>query len=388
MKLFLLYSFRNLVTRRVTTIFTALGMGLVVFVFASVLMLAEGLKKTLIATGSYENVIVIRKGSGTEVQSGIDNNQAALIEVQPEIAIDNSGQKVVAKELVVLIGLPKIVTKKVSNVVIRGVSSQSLYLRKQIELIKGRMPKWGTTEIIVGKKIAENFEGVQIGKTIRFAQTNWHIVGVFDAGATGFNSEIWADVEQLKQSFKRPTYSSVTFRLSNKNTFSLLKDRLEKDPRLTVEALREVDYYEAQSAMMAKLIKVMGVSTTFIFSIAAILGAMITMYAAVAQRRVEIGTLRALGFQKSTILFSFLAESLILSLIGGAFGLFLASFMRLYTVSTMNWQTFSELAFSFELTPTIVGQSLIFSLSMGCLGGLLPSYQASREKIVDALRSD
>lgn len=388
MKLILLYSFRNLIRRKLTTILTASGMALVILVFSSVLMLSEGLKKTLVKTGTPDNVVVIRKSSGSEVQSGVDKDQASIIEVSPEISLNYEGRKMVAKELVVLIGLAKKGTNKLSNVVIRGIMDMSMPLRSQVKLKDGRMIRWGSNEIIVGNKIAENFDSVKIGSILNFGQRQWQVVGIFDGGTTGFSSEIWADVEQLKQAFRRPNYSSIIFRLANPRDYENIKERLEKDPRLTVEVKTEVKYYEDQSAMMAKFIKVLGVSMTIVFSIGAILGAMITMYSAVAQRKNEIGTLRALGFQKTTILTTFLVESLLLSLIGCMFGLFLSSFLQLYTISTMNWQTFSELAFSFTLTPGIILQSLIFSLIMGALGGLIPALRASRQKIVDALRTD
>lgn len=388
MKLILLYSLRNLIRRKLTTILTASGMALVILVFSAVLMLSEGLKKTLIKTGTPDNVVVIRKSAGSEVQSGVDKDQARIIEVSPEIALNNEGKRMVAKELVVLIGLTKKETDKLSNVVIRGIMEMSMPLRNQVKLKEGRMVRWGSNEIIVGNKIAENFDGVKIGNTLNFGQRQWLVVGIFDAGTTGFSSEIWADVEQLKQAFRRPNYSSMIFRLSNSQNYKEIKERLEKDPRLTVEVKTEIEYYEDQSAMMAKFIKVLGVSMTLVFSIGAILGAMITMYSAVAQRKKEIGTLRALGFQKTTILIAFLVESLFLSFIGCLGGLFLSSFLQFYTISTMNWQTFSELAFSFTLTPEIILQSLIFSLVMGALGGLVPAVRASRQKIIDALRTD
>lgn len=388
MKLILLYSFRNLVRRKLTTTLTALGMALVIFVFSAVLMLSEGLKKTLVKTGTRNNVVVIRKSAGSEVQSGVDKDQARIIEVLPEIALSDEGKRMVAKELVVLIGLTKKGTDKLSNVVIRGIMEMSMPLRSQAKLKEGKMIKWGSNEIVVGTKIAENFDGVQIGSVLNFGQRQWRVVGIFDGGTTGFSSEIWADVEQLKQAFRRPNYSSMIFKISNSRDFEILKERLEKDPRLTVEVKTEIQYYEDQSAMMAKFIKVLGVSMTLVFSIGAILGAMITMYSAVAQRKNEIGTLRALGFQRSTILTAFLVESLLLSFIGCFFGLFLSSFLQLYTISTMNWQTFSELAFSFTLTPKIILQSIIFSIVMGTLGGLVPALKASRQKIVDALRAD
>ena len=385
MKIPLLYSVRNLWTRRLTTVLTASGMALVVFVFSAILMLAEGLQKTLVDTGSYDNVVVIRKASVSEVQSGVERLQASIIETQPEIAIGSHGKPLVAKELVVLINLPKRGSNKLANVVIRGISENSMILRPQVKLIEGRLPKAGSSEIIAGQSIAKRFKGGAVSETLRFAMRDWMIVGVFNAGNTGFSSEIWGDVDQLMQAFRRPVFSSVIFKLRDSSEFDVVKKRIEGDPRLTLDAMRETKYYEKQSEMMAKFLRILGLSLTLIFSLGAIIGAMITMYAAVANRTSEIGTLRALGFQRKSILTTFLLESLILAFSGGLVGLFFASFLQLYTVSTMNWQTFSELAFSFSLTFGIAYKALLFSLVMGFVGGALPAFRASRMNIVEAL---
>jgi ABC-type antimicrobial peptide transport system permease subunit len=216
---------------------------------------------------------------------------------------------------------------------------------------------------------------------------DWTVVGIFEAGSTGFSSEIWGDVDQLMQAFRRPVYSSVTFKLHDPAEFSAFKGRIEGDPRLTLEAKRETRYYEDQSEAMAKFLRILGITLTIIFSLGAVIGAMITMYAAVANRVVEIGTLRALGFRRGSVLAAFILEALLLGLLGGIVGLVGASFMQLITISTMNWQTFSELAFSFTLSPRIIGQSLLFALLMGFVGGLLPALRAARMKVVDALRA-
>ena len=381
------YSFRNLWTRRLTTVLTAGGMALVVFVFATILMLAEGLRQTLVDTGSPDNVLVIRKAAASEVQSGVDRDQASIVASLPEIATGRNGRPLVAKELVVLINLPKRGSDKPSNVVIRGSSETSLPLRPQIRLVSGRLFRPGSSEIIAGTSIAKRFKGGGIGETLRFAMRDWRVVGVFDAGATGFSSEIWGDVDQMMPAFRRPVYSSVIFRLRNTADFDRIKSRIENDPRLTLEAKRETKYYADQSEMMATFLRILGIALTLIFSIGAVIGAMITMYAAVSNRITEIGTLRALGFQRQSILIAFLAESLFLGLVGGFAGLFFASFMQLFTVSTMNWQTFSELAFTFTLTGEIIWKALAFSVVMGLLGGALPAVRASRLKIVDALRA-
>lgn len=387
MKIPFSYSFRNLLTRRLTTFLTASGMALVVFVFAAVLMLAEGLQKTLVDTGAYDNVVAIRKAAGSEVQSGVDRLQASVIETQPEIAIGPDGKRLVAKELVVLIALPKRGTDKPSNVVIRGIEEHSIVLRQQVKIVQGRMPRPGSSEIIAGSSIAKRFRGGGLGETLRFALRDWKVVGVFDAGNTGFDSEIWGDVNQFMQSFRRNAYSSVIFRLRDPSGFEAVRSKVENDPRLTVEAMREPEYYRKQSEMMAKFLRILGLTLTIIFSLGATIGAMITMYSSVANRVFEIGTLRALGFGRRSILSAFLMEALFLGLIGGATGLFFASFLQLFTVSTLNFQTFSELAFTFSLTLRIACQSMLFSLIMGFVGGVLPAFRASRMNIVEALRS-
>ena len=381
------YSLRNLWTRRLTTVLTAGGMALVVFVFAAILMLAAGLQQTLVETGSPDNVVVIRKGSMTEVQSGLDRQQASVIETEAEIALGPEGERLAAKEVVVLISLPKRDRDKPANVVIRGIAAASVALRPQVRLMEGRLPRAGSAEIMAGQSIAGRFKGGGLGETLRFGMRDWRIVGVFDAGNTGFNSEIWGDVDQLMQAFRRPVYSSAIFRLRNPRAFEAVRARLEGDPRLTVEAKRETRYYRDQSEMMATFLRILGITLTIIFSLGAVIGAMITMYAAVSNRTGEIGTLRALGFQRGSILAAFLMEALLLGFIGGCLGLFFASFMQLFTVSTMNFQTFSELAFSFTLTADIVWKALAFSLFMGLLGGVLPAVRASRMEIVDALRA-
>ena len=380
------YSWRNLQTRRLTTFLTAGGMALVVFVFASIMMLSSGLEKTLVETGLEQNVIITRKGADSEMQSGVERAQAALVEVQPELATGPDGGPLVTRELVVPIGLIKQGTNKPANVVIRGINRQSLLLRPQVKLLEGRFPRPGSTEIMVGNSIARRFRNAALGDFLRFGLRDWQVVGIFDAGATGFSSEVWGDVDQIMQSFRRPVYSSVTFRLQDNADFGHLKQRLESEPRLTVEVRRETTYYKDQSEAMATFIRILGITLTTIFSIGAMIGALITMYAAVANRVGEIGTLRALGFQRNNILLAFLSEALLLGLLGGVFGVLLASCMQFITISTMNWQTFSELAFSFTLTPSIVFQSLSFSLVMGLVGGLLPAVRASRLRIVDALR--
>ena len=380
------YSFRNLWTRRLTTFLTAGGLALVVFVYAAVLMLDEGLRKTLVQTGSDDNVVITRKSSGTEVQSGVERNQAAIVETQPEIMIDN-GVAQISKETVVIIGLAKASTNVLTNVQLRGVSQTGIKLRPQVKIKQGRWFKPGSSEIVVGKSIAERFPDADLGGSLRFGQREWIVVGLIDSNRSGFDSEVWGDVDQLMQAFRRVAYSSVIFKLNDGAAFDRVKQRIESDQRLTLEAKRERVFYAEQSEVLSKFISYLGLTLSVIFSLGATIGAMITMYAAVANRTGEIGTLRALGFRRSSIMASFLMESIFLALVGGGVGIFLASFMQFFTISTMNWQTFAELAFTFTLTPKIVINSLLFSLIMGVLGGFLPAARASRMKIVDALRA-
>jgi putative ABC transport system permease protein len=381
------YNFRNLWTRRLTTLLTVSGMALVVFVFASILMLAEGLRKTLVETGSYDNVVVLRKGSNSEVVSGVGRQSASILETLPEIAIGPKGQRLLAKELVVLIALAKKGSQSPSNVILRGVGENSILLRPTVKLVGGRLPRVGSPEVMIGSSIARRFKGVEINETIRFGMSDWRIVGTFDAGNSGFSSEIWGDVDQFIQAFRRPAYSSVIFKLRSSSEFQNVKSHIESDPRLTLEAKRETKYYAEQSEIMAKFLRVLGISLTIIFSLGAIIGAMITMYSSVANRTTEIGTLRALGFQRRNILTAFLVESLLLGFLGGLAGLFFASFLQFFTVSTMNFQSFAELAFSFTLTFEIFYKGMVFSLVMGFVGGLLPAVRASRMVIVEALRA-
>ena len=381
------YIARNLLTRKLTAVLTAGGMALVVYVFATVLMLAAGLERTLVATGLDENVVVIRRGSQSEVQSGIDRTQAAIVESLPDIARAEGAQKLVSKETVVLINLPKRDSGKASNVVIRGAGESGVALRPQVRLVEGRMPRPGTAEIITGRSIAEGFRGAGIGETMRFASRDWTVVGVFDAGKTAFDSEIWGDAEQMMQAFRRLSFSSMVFGLADSDRFDAMKTAIESDPRLTLEAKRERDFYAAQSETLSRFISYLGTSISAIFSIGAIIGAMITMYASVASRTAEIGTLRALGFSRASILTAFLIESLLLGLVGGLAGLAAAAFMQAVSISTMNFQTFAELAFGFTMTPGIALASLAFALGMGFLGGFLPAARAARLRIVDALRA-
>ncbi|MGB3939974.1 MAG: ABC transporter permease, partial [Candidatus Manganitrophaceae bacterium] len=303
------YSLRNLWVRRVTTLLTAGGIALVIFVFAAVLMLAYGLEKALMTTGSEENAIVVRRGASTELMSLLDRETVNIVKSQPEVARDAEGKPVATSEGVAMIHLPKRGGERASLILLRGVSPDSLAIRSQLRLTEGRPFRPGMSEVIVGASIARRFQGIGLGDRLYFALREWTVVGLFEAEGSAFESEIWLDSEQMLQAFHRSVFSSVTVRLADRNGLSSLKARLESDPRFVVEVKRERAYYADQSGMTATFIRVLGIFVTLIFSIGAVLGAMITMYASVAHRILEIGTLRAIGFQRGSILLAFLIES-------------------------------------------------------------------------------
>ena len=387
MKIPFSYIFRNLWTRKVTTLLTASGMALVVFVFAAVLMLDAGLKRTLVSTGSFDNAILLRQSSQTEIQSAVYRDQASLIETFPEVAHGVDGAPLVSKETLVLTQIPKRGSDRPQNVVVRGLPPMGVALRPQVRIVDGRMFRAGTSEIIVGRGIAEGFEGVTIGEKQRFAGREWTVVGTFDGGKSGFDSEMWGDVEQMMQAFRRTAYSSVIVRLRDRADIGALEKRIAGDQRVILDAKPEPTFYEEQSRTLSQFISILGITLSVIFSIGAMIGAMITMYAAVANRTGEIGTLRALGFRRSSILAAFLIESILLAIVGGMMGLVLASFLQAFTITTMNWQSFSQLAFGFDLTARIVVTTMIFAVFMGFVGGFLPSVRAARLEIVDSLRA-
>lgn len=381
------YTLRNLWTRKLTTVLTAGGMALVVFVFAAVQMLDTGLKQALVATGQPDNVHVTRRAAGAEISSVVDRTQAGIVETQPEIAIGAGGVRLVSKEVVVLITLPKRDTGTATNVTTRGVGPAAFELRPQLQIVEGRAFRPGSAEVIVGASIAQRFEGAAVGSLLRFGGREWRVVGRFEAKGSAYDSELWVDAEQLQQSFRRNAWSAVVARLADPATLPALKARLEGDPRLTLDVKYEREFFEEQSKALSNFISYLGLTLSVIFSVGAMIGATITMYGAVANRTGEIGTLRALGFRRSSILATFLLEAVLLGAVGGVAGVALASLMQLVHISTLNWQSFSELAFSFALTPRIIVLSLGFAVLMGLVGGFLPAVRASRLGIVDALRA-
>jgi putative ABC transport system permease protein len=388
MKIPFKYTFRNFKARKLTAVITVSGIAMVVFVFAAALMMAYGVEKTLVSTGSPDNVIILRKSSQGEITSIIGPDIQNVIRTLPQIAKGSDGNQLMSCEPVVIINL-EIKTGGMSNVTVRGINQTVFKIRNQIKVVEGRMFNPSLRELIVGKAIQKKYKDAQVGSKIKFAGSDWTIVGLFEAAGSGFESEMWGDAQQLGLAFNRgTTVSTVTLKLNNIGDFEKFKKEFENDLRLRpYEAKIEQRYFEEQSELLAGFIRVLGIFITVIFSFGATIGAMITMYSAVANRTVEIGTMRSLGFKRRSILTAFLIESLFISLIGGAIGLFFASFLQFFSISTLNWSSFADLTFSFALSPDIIISSLIFALFMGVLGGFMPSVRAARLNIVNALKA-
>lgn len=381
------YSVKNSFARKLTSGLTVFGVALVVFVFCAVLMLSHGLKTTLVATGSDRNAIVIRRAATTEIVSIISRDMADIVRADAGVAREPDGTAKFASEMVVLINQPKRSNNEPSNVPVRGVTEMSIKIRPNIKVVEGRMWRPGTSEIIAGKKVASTFQGCGIGETVRFGMRDWTIVGLFEANNTGFESELWGDLDQMMAAFERPVFSSLTFEIAPGADVTEIENRLENDPRMTIDLLPEKEYYRLQSQSFTRFISILGMAISIIFSLGAIVGAMITMYAAVANRTVEIGTLRALGFSRTSVLSAFLTEALFISIVGGFLGIGLALLLQFVEVSTTNWDSFSEIAFSFKMSSDIAVSALIFSIIMGIIGGFLPAVRAGRLRIVNALKA-
>lgn len=381
----LIYNVRNLAVRRVSTILTALGIGLVAWVFIFTLALAGGFQSALTTTGSSQNVMVIRKGSTSELMSIVSREAAGAVLSQEEVARAADGTPLAAAELMVVWNLPR-KSGTWTNVVVRGVSPKSLALRPKMRLVQGRMYRPGLDEVVVGSMVAHRFQNCSVGDRLKLAGREWTVVGVLDAGGAAYDSEIWGDVELFMPVFDRPVFQSMTLRLRDPSQFPALKKRLEADPRLSVEVEREDRFYAAQSGMLAALLRGLGFFVTSIMSLGAVFGALNTMYAAVASRTKEIGALRAIGFSRGAVLTSVLVESVLLALLGGAIGCLLAIPVRTFTTGTMSFATFSELAFRFQVTPGMMLAGLVFSAAMGLVGGFFPARRAATMPIVEALR--
>lgn len=381
------YNLRSLWVRKVTTIATAAGVALVVFVFGAALMLSAGVQKAMRISGRDDTVIVLRDGSAAELPSSFSADNINLIRDRPEVK-QGEGNGAVG-EVVVVLTVDVTDGSGISNVMLRGVPPESYKFRPEVKIVSGRMPTPGTNEAIVGKAIKGRFVGVAEGKEFDVRNNRpLKVVGTFSAAGSSYESEVWTDVDNLRNALGRPAVvSSARVRLNNQKDLQAFRSSLESDKRLGVDVLRETDYYEKQSEQTAGFLQGMGTMFAILLSLAAMIFATITMNGAVANRTKEIGTLRALGFSKLAILTSFLLEAIFLAFVGGAVGTALVMVMAMFTFSTMNFATFSEIVITFTATPQIVFNALFFSIIMGLVGGLFPAIRASRVSPIEAMRA-
>jgi putative ABC transport system permease protein len=384
------YNVRNLAARRTTTLVTAFGIALVVFVLACSLMLGEGIKRTMSGSGEPDVAVVVRKGSDAELTSSIEPDSMSWIVAQPQVSRNASGVPLAVGEVVVVAALDKLGTDGgVSNVQIRGVPEDVRAFRRNAALVAGRWPRPGTDEVVIGTRIAGKFKGLDVGQKFDLKRNRpASVVGVFEDRGSMFESEVWADIDSVRTSFGREgMVSSVRVRLTDPAKFDAFKSVLEQDKQRGVTAERERKFYEKQSEGTSVFVIALGSVIAFFFSIGAMIGAAITMYSAVSNRQREFGTLRALGFSRRSILLSLLLESVGLALVGGLLGVLASLGMGLVKFSMMNFQSWSEIVFTFTPTPSILGTALLFAVAMGVVGGLFPAIRAARVSPVEAMRA-
>lgn len=382
------YNFRSIRARWTSTIVAILGIAGTVGVFVAMLSLARGFKATLVASGSAGNALVMRAGSSSEMMGGITLDSIKVLQDAPGVARDAKGQPIITQDVVGVIPVPLISTGTDANVQVRGVSPNVLEVRKFVKIVQGRMFQSGLNELVVGKNAAKTYQGLTVGNNIDFAGGHWRVVGMFDAGGSAFDSEIWCDSQIFNQVLQRPAniFQSATVHLASPSTFQEFKDAVTKDPRMNVDVYREIDYYAKQSTSMTRLITVLGGLVALIMAIGAVFGALNTMYSAVAERGREIATMRAVGFSTSNVILSFLFEALLISFLGGIIGCLAVLPLNGLTTSTMNFQTFSNVAFAFKITFDLLLLGVLFALIMGVLGGLLPAIRAAIQPVSVALR--
>lgn len=382
------YNLRSVKVRWTSAVVAVLGIAGTVGVFVAMLSLAFGFKATLVASGSRDNAMVRRAGATSEMDSSISLDQVKIIEDAPGVARVPGGP-LVTPEVVVIAPFPLISTGTDANVQVRGVSARVLEVRNKIKIIEGTFFHPGLAELVVGRNVGHTYAGLNIGDSVRFGGGTWRVVGVFDAGGSAFDSEVWCDAGVLNQIYHRPEniFQSLTVHLNSVDSLQQFKDAVTSDPRLTVDVSREVEYYDKQSRTLTRLITVLGGLVAFVMGIGAIFGALNTMYSAVAERSREIATLRAIGFGAGSVVFSFMIEALLISLVGGLLGCVAVLPLNGLTTGAMNWQTFSHLAFAFRVTPPLLGLGLIFALVMGVIGGIFPAIRAARRPVAPALRA-
>ncbi len=382
-----IYNFRSVIARWPSAVVAVLGIAGTVGVFVAMLSLARGFKATLVASGAADNAIVMRAGATSEMMSGIALEQVKILQDAPGVA-RGAGGPLLTSEVVVVAPFPLLATGTDANVQVRGVSANVLTVRPTIKMAQGRMFQPGLSELVVGKNASISYAGLTVGNTVDFGGGHWKVAGVFDAGGSAYDSEVWCDARVLDDVYKRPTnvFQSVTVHLTSSDALQQFKDAVTADPRLNVDVSREIDYYAKQSTRMTRLITILGGLVAAIMAIGAVFGALNTMYSAVSERSREIATLRALGFGASSVVSSFVVEALLISFLGGVLGCISVLRLNGFTTGAMNWQTFAHMAFAFRITPGLLVTGVIFALLMGLLGGVPPAIRAARLPVATALR--
>jgi putative ABC transport system permease protein len=382
------YNLRSARARWASSIVAVVGIAGTVGVFVAMLALARGFRATVASSGLPQNAIVQQTGADTEITSALPLEAFRVIEDASQVA-RRGNEPLVSGEVVVIAALPLRTTGSDANVQMRGVSPRVTAVRDNVRISRGRFITPGLYEIVVGKNAALAYSGLDLGATVRIGPGTWTIVGIFDSGGSAFDSEIWADANVLNANYQRPAgvFQSASARLRSADDFAAFKKALEGDPRLQVQVVREPEYYESQSRTVTTLITVLGSLVAIVMGVGAILGALNTMYSAVAERTREIATMRALGFGRRSIVLAFLVEATAIALVGGIIGCLAVLPVNGITTGTINWQTFSHLSFAFRITPDLLGLGLVFALAMGLLGGLPPAIRAARANVAVALRA-
>lgn len=383
----LVYNVRSVRQRWASALVAVLGIAGTVGVFVAMLAMARGFRATLVASGSPGNSIVLRSGASTEMYSALDLEQVKLVEDAPGVARGPEGP-LTSPEVVVVAAFPLAKTGTDANVQVRGVSPRVLDVRPSVRVVEGRFFQPGLSELVVGTNASRTYAGFAVGQTLRFGGGTWTVVGRFDAGGSAFDSELWCDANVLNQTYQRPQniFQSMTVRLDSASSHTRFNDALSTDPRLRVQAEPELEYYEKQSVMLTQMITILGTLVSLVMAVGAIFGALNTMYSAVAERSREIATMRALGFGEGSVVASFVVESVLIAAVGGAIGCLAVLPLNGFTTGTLNWQTFSHLAFAFKITPDVMVMGIVFAVVMGLVGGVLPAVRAARLPVATALR--
>ena len=380
------YNLRNLVVRKTTTVMTALGIGLTVAVLLAILALVGGLRTSLQSSGNPLQVLVLRKGGTSELSSVVTPANFQDMKFKNGIARTSSGQPMASLEMVTVIDLESVDAPQGINVTLRGITPLGIEMRDKIKLVSGRWFQSGRREVVAGESIAKRFPGARIGQRLHFGRGDWDVVGIMSAGSGATNSEIFGDLNQISADFQRPeALSSALLRATDPVAAKALVNDISNDQRLNLDAMTETDYYDAQTSS-GVVIESLGIFVSIIMGIGSSFAAMNTMYAAVARRAQEIGTLRVLGFSRGSILFSFFVESILLAALGGLVGCLLVLPLNGVTTGIGNFVTFSEIDFNFRITPQIMAMGVAFAMVLGALGGLFPARSASRKEILAALR--